>query len=132
MNRTQEREQAFITIFEKGFSPELAVEELFETGIENGVFEDSAFSKKLATMTEENIGAIDEQIEKYAIGWTLNRMKKVSVAILRIASCEVLFFDDIPNSVSVNEAVELSKKYAEKSDASFINGILGSVVSGIE
>ncbi|MCQ2487061.1 MAG: transcription antitermination factor NusB [Clostridia bacterium] len=132
MNRTQEREQAFITIFEKGFSPELAVEELFETGIENGVFEDSAFSKKLATMTEENISAIDEQIEKYAIGWTLNRMKKVSVAILRIAICEVLFFDDIPNSVSVNEAVELSKKYAEKSDASFINGILGSVVSGIE
>jgi N utilization substance protein B len=54
-------------------------------------------------------------------------MSRVDVSILRLAICEMKYFDDIPVSVSINEAVELCKKYAAKDDAVFVNGILGSI-----
>ena len=58
----------------------------------------------------------------------MGRISKTSLAILRLAVFEIKFMEDIPQSVSINEAVELCKKYATKEDASFVNGILASVV----
>ena len=57
----------------------------------------------------------------------MDRITKVSLAILRIAVCELLFMDDIPVGVSINEAVELAKNYASVEDSQFINGVLGSI-----
>jgi transcription antitermination protein NusB len=68
----------------------------------------------------------DAIIEKYAAGWTLERMANVDRNLLRLAVYEILRREDIPASVSVNEAVELSKKYSTTDSAKFINGILGS------
>ncbi len=71
---------------------------------------------------------IDIYIEKYAKEWTVDRMSKVDLAILRLAMFEILYREDIPYSVSINEAVELAKKYSSEKSSSFINGILGNFI----
>lgn len=131
MTRTEEREQAFVIIFEKAFNNDVEVDELISYAKEAEIFNDSAFSESLAKSVYENIDNIDEIIEKYSIGWKKDRLPKVSISILRLALCEIMYVDSIPESVSVNEAVELAKKYATESDASFINGILGSYLRGV-
>lgn len=131
MTRTEEREQAFVIVFEKAFNNDTEVDELIAFAKESELFSDSLFSESLAKSVFENIEKIDEIIEKYSIGWSKERLPKVSLSILRIALCEIMFVDSIPESVSVNEAVELAKKFATESDASFINGILGSYLRGL-
>lgn len=84
------------------------------------------FATQLARGSWEARHECDAVIEKYAAGWTLERMANVDRNLLRLAIYEILRRDDIPASVSVNEAVELSKKYSTADSAKFINGILGS------
>lgn len=127
MTRREEREQAFILLFEKSFNSEIELSELFEIALEDEIVADSEFVKTLSFKAWENLETIDALIEKNAKGWKINRISKVALAVLRMAICEMLYFDDIPVGVSINEAVELCKKYAAKDDASFVNGLLGSV-----
>ncbi|MBO7683018.1 MAG: transcription antitermination factor NusB [Clostridia bacterium] len=127
MNRSQEREQAFIILFESIFHPESSVEELFSLAAESEFFTETKFSRSLVEKTVEHAPEIDTEIETHAVDWSISRITKVSLAILRLAICEILYFEDIPVSVSINEAVELAKKYAEKKDSSFINGVLGTI-----
>ena len=75
---------------------------------------------------------IDEAINTYAEGWSVERIAKVDIAILRLAVYEILFAEDIPNRVAVNEAVELAKEFSSDKSPSFINGILGKVVLNSE
>ena len=126
MTRTQEREQAFIMIFEKEFNTEVGIDELFSYAYETESFEQSLFTESLVKTVFEKLDEIDALIEKYSIGWKKARLPKVSLAILRLAFCEILCVDSVPESVTVNEAVELAKKYATEQDAAFINGILGT------
>lgn len=68
-----------------------------------------------------------EEVEKYLrSGWSINRISKVSLTILKLAIYEIVYLDDVPEKVAVNEAVNLAKKYGADSDAKFVNGILGS------
>ncbi|MBQ2847505.1 MAG: transcription antitermination factor NusB [Clostridia bacterium] len=127
MTRREEREQAFILLFEKSFNSETEVAELYDFAIENEVITGSEFVKTLLFKTWENVESIDAVIEKHTKGWKVSRISKVALAVLRLAVCEMLYFGDIPVGVSINEAVELCKKYAAKDDASFVNGLLGSV-----
>lgn len=127
MTRREEREQAFILLFEKSFNEETELTELYDLALENEVVCDSEFVKNLAFKAWENVAEIDETIEKYSVGWKKNRISKVALAVLRLAVCEIRYFDDIPVKVSINEAVELCKKFASKDDYSFVNGILASV-----
>ena len=127
MTRREEREQAFILLFEKSFNQEIELDELYAFAVENEAITGSEFIKKLLFKTWENVDNIDAVIEKYAHGWKISRISKVALAVLRLAICEIKCFDDIPVGVSINEAVELCKKYAAKDDSSFVNGILGSV-----
>ena len=127
LTRREEREQAFILLFEKSFNQEIGLDELYEFAVENEAITGSEFVKNLLFRTWENVEDIDLFIEKYAHGWKISRISKVALAVLRLAICEIKYFDDIPVGVSINEAVELCKKYAAKDDAVFVNGILGSV-----
>ena len=77
----------------------------------------------------ENLTEIDSLIKNHAKGWSLERMPKVDLAIMRLAVYELSFRKDIPWNVSINEAVELSKKYGGEQSRTFINGILGKVVA---
>ncbi|MFA6308696.1 MAG: transcription antitermination factor NusB [Clostridia bacterium] len=75
----------------------------------------------------ENLSYIDKVIDKYSKGWKINRISKVDLSILRLSIYEIGFMNDIPFSVSINEAVELAKKYSNEDAGSFVNGILGKV-----
>jgi N utilization substance protein B len=86
------------------------------------------FATQLARGAWEARAQIDPVIEKYAAGWTLERMANVDRNLLRLAVFEILHREDIPPSVSINEAVELAKQYSTQDSAKFVNGILGSVV----
>ncbi|MBO4446332.1 MAG: transcription antitermination factor NusB [Clostridia bacterium] len=132
MTRSQEREQAFILIFECGFNRDIPINELYEMAVESEFLNESDYTKRLAVATAENLEEIDGRISEFTVGWTLDRITKVSLSILRIAVCEMLYFDDVPVGVSINEAVELAKNYATKEDSQFINGVLGSIAKSIE
>ena len=130
MTRKESREQAFILLFEYSFTGDTA-EELFAIAEESGVKECDNYCIEAVNNTIDNIADIDELISKYSKGWSTSRISKVALAALRLAIAEIRYLDDIPASVSINECVELIKKYASEQDASFANGILGSIVRAV-
>ena len=70
---------------------------------------------------------IDELIESTSDKWKVNRMAKVDIAIIRLCVGELLYMDDVPDSASINEAVELAKKFGGEDSAKFVNGVLGKI-----
>ncbi len=132
MTRKEERVQAFTLIFEKIFNPDSSIDELIANADEADDIQVSTFAKMLAQTVYENKDEIDTLISEFSVGWKIERIPKVSLAILRLALGEILFVDSIPVSVSINEAVELAKTFASGDDASYINGILGSIAKRIE
>ena len=130
MKRSQARESAFILIFENMFNPEYSFADMREFAADSELFGIDAFTEKLYTSAVEHANETDAMIEPFLKNWKLSRLPKTVLAILRLAFTELKFFDDIPPSVTANEAVELAKKYAGEKDASFINGVLGSAVRG--
>ena len=88
------------------------------------------YIRSVVTGTAEHARELDACIEKYARGWKLSRISRIALTILRTALFEVLYMDDVPDSVAINEAVELAKSYEEPETVSFINGILGSFMRG--
>ncbi len=76
----------------------------------------------------EHLEEIDSLIQNYLVNWTKNRLPGVDLAVLRNALFEILYLEDIPVSVSINEAVEIAKKYSNADSGAFVNGILGKVV----
>ncbi len=127
LTKSEAREQAFILLFEKSFNEDTDIKELYDLAIETEIITGGKYVELLLSRIGENAEAIDAVIEKYSVGWKLNRISKVALALLRLAVCEMLYIDGVPVGVVINEAVELCKKYAAKEDASFVNGILGAV-----
>lgn len=127
MNRKKEREQAFYLIFEKCFSDE-NIENILEIAQECRDFESTEYIKTVFTGVYNNVDEIDAIISKYSTGWKIERISKVSLAILRLAIFEIKFLEDIPSGVSVNEAVELAKEFGLSEDASYVNGLLGAYI----
>lgn len=78
----------------------------------------------------EHNAELDGYVEKYSQGWQFHRISRLAVAIMKTAMYELLYMPDIPTGVSINEAVELAKKYEEPETIPFINGVLGSFVKG--
>lgn len=129
MTRTEARNELFILIFEKQFS-ESTLEEIVESAIESRDFSEDKDGYIVNSFkgVYDNLETIDNTISDNLIGWTIDRISKVSLAVLRLAIYEIKFIEDIPTSVTIDEAVELCKKYSTVEDASFVNGVLGSVV----
>lgn len=101
---------------------------LEQTGIEEEpAQEDIAFADDLVAGIANSTDKLDALITESAIGWTVDRMPKVDLCILRIAVYEMLYRSDIPHSVSINEAVELAKRFAGERSPAYVNGILGTV-----
>ena len=127
VSRYKIREQAFILGFESLFS-DTDIDELADNAgdARDEFISDDAVERAKGVL--ENIEEIDRKIsENLRQGWKISRISKVSLAILRLALYEMLYDDSIPVSVSINEAVELTKKYSVEDDASFVNGVLGAV-----
>lgn len=128
MTRHEAREQAFAVIFEKSFNEGASFQEIIEGAEECGLVKVNGFASALLMLVEENLSTIDETIAENLVGWTLQRIPRVSLAVLRLAVAEILYNKDVPVGVSANEAVEIAKTYATEEDAAFINGILSSVI----
>lgn len=86
-----------------------------------------AFANRLIAGVEENLEAIDAKISHYATNWQLKRMAVIDRNILRLGVYELLYADDIPPKVTINEAVELAKKYGDLESGKFVNGILDKI-----
>ncbi len=127
MTRREAREQAFMVLFEKIFNDDYSISEIVEIAKENELIKINGFAENLLNAVENNSEEIDSVIEANSQDWSLTRLPKVSLAVLRLAVAEIKFIDEVPAGVAVNEAVEIAKKYGTTVDASFINGVLGTV-----
>ena len=129
MNRTLAREIAMKLLYAETVGGSDTVPEALEQSdaADRLDAEGQAFAQMLYAGTVENLAAIDEQIRTYATGWTFDRIAKVDVSILRLATYELLFRDEIPAGASINEAVELGKQFGGEKSAKFINGVLGAI-----
>lgn len=90
------------------------------------------FAAELVKGVKDNLAKIDKNIASYATNWQIKRMAVVDRNILRMGCYELLFRDDIPPKVSINEAVELAKKYSDAESGKFVNGILDKIRIEIE
>ena len=131
MNRKTARESAFILIFERCFRED-SVEDIIKDAIEAREFEYDDYVEEVFKGVCDNTPQLDEAISANLKGWNITRLSKVSLSLLRLAIYEMLYVDSIPIKVSINEAVEIAKKYSTQEDAAYINGVLGSVAANIE
>lgn len=131
LTRSESREQAFMLLFSKSFDDEPLEatiddnSEMFEGGV-------CGYAQAVVSGIEVKREEIDSEISKYLKkGWSISRISKPSLAILRLAFYEIKYLDSVPDSVSVNEAVELAKKYTID-ESKFVNGILGAFIRNNE
>ncbi len=131
MTRKEAREEAFILVFEKQFNPD-SLDEILACAADARDMQPNEYIKTVFFGVYEKLDELDAVISENSVGWNINRISKTALAILRLALYEMKFMDDIPVSVSINEAVELSKKYAGKEDASYVNGLLGTAAKNMQ
>ena len=132
MQRKTARENAFLLIFESVCKVDETAEEIFSKATELRGLEYDEYVKDTFFGSCENKESIDAAIEKHLTGWKKNRISSVSMAVLRLAAYEMLYLSDIPAKVSINEAVELSKKFDEEKSYSFVNGVLNALAAEID
>lgn len=127
MKRRDARNEAFLLIFEMEFNGE-TVEDILQCAKECRELSLDQYATRLFTLVFENRAIIDEKIARHLNNWKLERLSKTTLAILRLAVCELDNFPDIPIKVTINESVELAKTYSSQEDAAYINGVLGAYV----
>ena len=128
LNRRQIRELALQALFsmdmKKEFTFEMAISFLNSFYKKNPMLD---FYEKIIGSVIDNKEEIDIFIQKVSKNWKINRMPFVDRNIIRIASAEILYMDDIPTTVSINEAIDIAKKFGTKKSSSFVNGILDKI-----
>lgn len=132
MGRHEQREQVFLLLFEEPFYAKEEMPKQARLFLEENDQIPNDEMRELVESREgkmrEKIQELDKVIDENTTGWDTTRMGKVELAILRLATYEILFDDDIPNSVAIDEAVELAKKYGQESSGAFVNAILAKIV----
>lgn len=132
ISRYKKREQAFILSFETLFS-DTEIDELADNAVDGSDEYMSDYAISCAKGILEHTEEIDLQISaNLKKGWKLSRISKVSYAVMRLAVYEMLYVEEVPVSVSINEAVELTKKYSVPDESSFVNGVLGAIAKTID
>ncbi|MBR2736251.1 MAG: transcription antitermination factor NusB [Firmicutes bacterium] len=128
MNRRADRENLVKMVYEMHMNSDFSLlryEKYCEQYLEG---EPDAYFELTSRTIIANRQMIDEAIERNSTNWKISRMPAVDLAILRVAAAEILYESDVPDEVSINEAVELAKKYGIEKSPGFINGLLGSMV----
>ncbi len=136
MSRRTAREMAMKCCFAREFNSGRADESPLQTPTVASILalteepdmteEDLMYAEEIVEGVQENIDSLDARIRELAIGWEFGRMPRVDICIMRVALYEMIFRDDIPESVSINEAVDIAKKYSGEKSAPYINGMLGT------
>lgn len=127
MNRRELREQIFKMLFRIEFHDEASMKEQFELSAEEAAkatLENQRYMEDKCEAVLSKLNEIDSMINEAAHGWKTSRMGKVDLTLIRLAVYEIKYEDDIPVGVSINEAVELAKKYGTDDSFAFVNGIL--------
>lgn len=132
MQRKIARENAFLLIFEKCFKNDETAEEIFAKATDERGLEYDDYVKGVFFGVAENAEIIEQEIEKHLMGWKKDRVSPVSISILRLAAYEIMFIEDIPARVSLNEAIELAKKYDDEKSYAFVNGVLNALIKAVE
>jgi len=134
MSRRVDRRHIFCLTFQLGFLSDADINSVFERYMENHVEEpaDFEFIIKCFFGIYKNLEKIDITISNTLKAWTLDRLNKADLAILRLAGYEMIFSDEIPASVAINEAVELAKIYCDDNSPGSINAILGAILRSEE
>ncbi len=133
MTRKDARENCFKLLFEyevQKISAEEALDLFYE--LTDEVEGQVDYINKTVKATIENIEKIDSVIEEFSKDWKISRLAKVTLAVLRVGICEILYMDEIADSIAINEAVEIAKKYNDEKSGKFVNGILSSVYKSKE
>ncbi|MBI5656493.1 MAG: transcription antitermination factor NusB [Geobacter sp.] len=89
------------------------------------------FAELLVKGVDEHRAELDQRIKEQSKNWSLGRMAKVDLNILRIAVYELAYLGDIPRNVTINEAIEIAKKFGSEDSPSFVNGILDELAAGL-
>ena len=132
LNRREARSAVFELLFETEFKLDEAREAIFELSTDNREVEEDEYVRATYFGVCEHVAELDEMIGRHAHGWKTNRISKVSRSILRLATYEMLYCEDIPASVSINEGVELCKQFDEEKAKGFVNGVLNAIKDEIE
>lgn len=123
--RRESRETAFMLLFEWSFSGD-PLDEILENAITAREAKIDRFARDLAEKVIAHQEELDLLVEQYSQGWRLQRISKTALTALRMSFCELTRFEDIPVGVTINEAVELLKKFGTDEEAAYLNGILGN------
>ena len=135
MKRKRSREIAMELLFSMEISKN-SYEQTIESFIENYEMDlktiDLEYIKKVMKSVTDYKEEIDEIIKNSLINWTIERVSKVNLVIVRLAIAEMLYIDDVPEVVAINEAIELTKKYSDDKSVSFVNGALDKAFKNIK
>lgn len=128
--RTQARECALKILYQIDVTGALADDALHNFWAYSDEPLDAELKKFVTTLvcgTIKNLNVLDEDISHFALNWQLHRMPVIDRNILRLAAFELLYLSDIPSKVSINEAIELAKKYGDKDSGKFVNAVLDKI-----
>ena len=130
MGRKKARDNAFKCVYQLEFMGKEKKDEILEyCYLENeNSKEEKAYIKEVFEKVYQNLESIDEAILENLKNWSISRIAKIDLAILRLAICEINYMDDIPVKVSANEAVELAKTYGNPDSKSFVNGVIAKII----
>ncbi len=132
MGRHEQREQVFLLLFRVEFHDPADMPEQARLFFENSDREssqaDAEYIEARCLAVREHLAQIDQIINDNTEGWDTARMGKVELAILRLAVYEIRYDSDIPDSVAIDEAVEIAKKYGQDNSGAFVNAILAKIV----
>lgn len=134
MTRKEQREAVFEMLFEREFKSDESAEEIFAVSAENRDIDTvkEKYIKDVFFGTVENEEKIDALIADASNGWKVSRLSKATRAALRLCAYEMLYCEDIPSNVSINEALELVKKFDEPKARAFANGVLNAIKDKLE
>lgn len=133
MGRKRARESTMKLLYQMEMNFDYS-KEMMELFFENNNFSQSEkeYIDDAITTIVENLHYLDKNIKEHTERWNIHRLAKIDLCTLRIAIYEILYRDDIPVEVSINEAIEIAKKYSTDESARFINGVLGGFVRRID
>ena len=125
--RSELREKAMVILYQLDILKNNGIDYNIENVISDNLDIDSEFVRNVVYGVVTHLDELDEMANKYMHKWTIDRIDKTGAAILRIGLYEILFEDETPNIVAINEAVELAKKYSDDNVRKIINAVLDKV-----
>lgn len=132
MTRNEAREILMQIIFELDANKNMDADTAAALAAERLAGNHISRGSKLLSDIIENIDEVDNLINKYSRSWKTGRMPKVDLAVMRLATGEIKYSDDIPDAVAINEAINLAKKYSTEQSSRFIHGVLGAIAKNNE